>query len=128
MKHITVLLVDDEVRYLETATKILRKRGFGVFTASNGDEALAILRKGSIDVVFLDVMMPGFDGIAVLKAIKRQNPDIKVVMLTGHATVESAVEGLKLGADDYILKPVDVEEMACRIRDTLEDPMEKEMG
>lgn len=128
MKHISVLLVDDEVRYLETATKILRKRGFSVFTACNGGEALAVLRKGMVDVVFLDVMMPGLDGLSVLKAIKRQTPDTKVVMLTGHATIESAAEGLKMGAHDYILKPVDVEEIVRKIQDALEDTAVKEMG
>jgi len=116
MNHIRILLVDDEVRYLKTIAKLLKREGFTVTTALNGIEALHVLDQKTFDIAVLDMMMPGMDGLGVLKAIKQQYPLMEVIVLTGHATVESAVEGLKLGACDYLVKPVDVNELISRIR------------
>ena len=111
MEQLKMMLVDDEERFLSTTRKLLEKKGFDVQTASSGGEALEMLRTSPVHVVVLDVKMPGMDGVATLREIKRQFPMIEVIMLTGHATVESAVDGLKSGAVDYLMKPADIAEI-----------------
>ena len=106
-----MMLVDDEERFLSTTKKLLAKKGYDVLTALSGAEALEILRTRNIHVVILDVKMPGMDGNAALKEIKRQFPLTEVIMLTGHATMESAIDGLKAGAVDYLMKPSDINEI-----------------
>jgi len=109
MSHVRLLLVDDEERFLATTRILLEKRGVeNVRTAANGQDALEILGKGGVDVVVLDVKMPGMDGVEVLKRVKQEHPLVEVIMLTGHGSVESAVDGLKLGAFDYVMKPVEI--------------------
>jgi len=108
MAIIRLLLVDDEERFLTTTSALLEKRGLETFTATNGLDAIKVLDANRIDVVILDVRMPGLDGLEVLCSIKHKHPLIEVIMLTGHATVESAVSGLRLGAFDYLMKPCDV--------------------
>ncbi|MBL7175439.1 MAG: response regulator [Desulfobacteraceae bacterium] len=108
MEEMKMMLVDDEERFLSTTKKVLLRKGHDVLTAISGAEALEKLRTHRIHVVILDVKMPGLDGIETLKQIKRMFPLVEVIMLTGHATVESAVEGLKSGATDYLMKPTDV--------------------
>ena len=103
-----MMLVDDEERFLATTQKLLSRKGYDVATATSGAEALERLKSQNIHVVILDVKMPGMDGMETLKAIKSQYPLVEVIMLTGHATVESAVEGLKSGATDYLMKPTDI--------------------
>ena len=109
MEKLKMMLVDDEQRFLSTSKKLLAKKGYDVLTVPSGSEALEKLRTENIHVVILDVKMPGMDGIATLKQIKKLYPMVEVIMLTGHATAESAVEGLKSGATDYLMKPADVE-------------------
>ncbi|MCF8084674.1 MAG: response regulator [Deltaproteobacteria bacterium] len=111
-----VLLVDDEVPFVETMTKRLSKRELTVHTAFSGEEALSVLEKHrNMDVVILDVKMPGMDGIETLEKIRRQYPLTEVIMMTGNATVESAVEGMKRGAFDYLMKPCDIEELMDKV-------------
>ena len=111
-----VLLVDDEAPFVETMTKRLSKRELTVHTAFSGEEALSVLEKHrNMDVVILDVKMPGMDGIETLERIRKQYPLTEVVMLTGHATVESAVEGMKRGAFDYLMKPCDIEQLMDKV-------------
>jgi DNA-binding NtrC family response regulator len=117
MEKIKIMLVDDEERFLETTKKLLERRGYQVATALSGSEALDKLQKENIQVVILDVKMPGMDGMATLKAIKNRHPLVEVIMLTGHATVESAVEGLKSGAADYLMKPTDIEDLIRKAED-----------
>ena len=117
MEKMNMMLVDDEERFLLTTSKLIAKRGYEVLTATSGPEALEKLRATNIHVVILDVKMPGMNGIATLKEIKGQFPLIEVIMLTGHGTVESAVEGLKAGATDYLSKPVDVDELIEKAED-----------
>jgi DNA-binding NtrC family response regulator len=106
----TILLVDDEVPFVDTMTKRLTKRGMEVVPAYDGPEALAKLdARRNIEVVVLDVKMPGMDGIEALGEMKKAHPLVEVIMLTGHATVESAIEGMKRGAFDYLMKPCDIE-------------------
>jgi DNA-binding NtrC family response regulator len=100
-----VLLVDDEKDFVEMLGLRLKEVGEQVTPAYSGQECLEILEEKPIDVVILDILMPGMDGIATLKEIKRRFPLVEVIMLTGHGTTESAVQGMKLGAFDYLLKP-----------------------
>jgi DNA-binding NtrC family response regulator len=113
-----VLLVDDEEPFVETLAKRLTKRELNVLKAFSAPEALEKLGKDSrIDVVILDVKMPGMDGIEALKQIKADYPLVEVIMLTGHATVETAIEGMKLGALDYLMKPCDMELLMNKVRE-----------
>jgi DNA-binding NtrC family response regulator len=117
MEKIKIMLVDDEERFLETTKKLLERKGYQVATALSGSEALDQLQKENIQVVILDVKMPGMDGMATLKAIKNRHPLVEVIMLTGHATVESAVQGLKSGAADYLMKPTDIGDLIRKAED-----------
>jgi DNA-binding NtrC family response regulator len=113
-----VILVDDEAPFVEALTKRLEKRGLTVLPSYSGPEAIAKLTADShIDVVVLDVKMPGMDGLETLKAIKVAHPLVEVIMLTGHATVESAIEGMKLGALDYLMKPCDIELLMSKVQE-----------
>ncbi len=114
----TLLLVDDETGFVETNSKRLTKKGFVVEAAFNGDECLEKLEANNlIDVVVLDVKMPGKDGIETLREIKSKFPLIEVIMLTGHATVETAIDGMKLGAFDYLMKPSEHEQLVEKINE-----------
>ena len=111
-----VMLVDDEVPFVETLITRLEKRGLQTIPAHDGQEALEKLDKNrNVDVVILDVKMPGMDGIEVLREIKKSYPLIEVIMLTGHATVETAIEGMKLGAYDYLMKPCELEQLMAKV-------------
>jgi len=113
-----VMLVDDEVPFVETTTKRLEKRNLKIIKAFSGEEALETLKTHrNTDVVILDVKMPGMDGLETLTELKKQYPLIEVVMLTGHATVESAIEGMKLGAYDYLMKPCEIEELVLKVEE-----------
>ena len=120
MKPIKVLLVDDEEKFVISNAKLLSKRGYDILTALDGKEALQKLEVNDIHVTILDVKMPGMDGIAVLKEIKNRFPLVEVVMLTGHATFESAVSGLKIGAGDYLMKPCQLSELIQKIEEAYE--------
>jgi DNA-binding NtrC family response regulator len=120
MEKIKMLLVDDEERFLATTKKLLSKKGIEALTATSGGEALEILRQKNIHVVILDVKMPGMDGIATLKEIKSCFPMVEVIMLTGHAKVESAIEGLKSGATDYLMKPTGIDELIGRAEEAFQ--------
>ena len=127
MKCPVVLLADDEIGFVETLTKRLRKRGVPVVTAHSGQETLEnLVADSTIDVVVLDIKMPGMDGIATLKAIKRLHPLVEVILVTGHATVESAIEGMKLGAFDILMKPCETEELTVKIEKAHDRKAEQE--
>ena len=115
-----VLLVDDEVPFVETMSKRLSKRQLMVLPAYTGREALEKLGKNAVDVVILDVKMPGMDGIQTLRQIKQTFPLVEVIMLTGHATIETAVEGMRLGAFDYLMKPCEIEELLAKVGEAKE--------
>ncbi len=121
MKKIKLLLVDDEVPFVETMTKRLKKREFSIDTAHSGLAALKLLENNNkIEVVILDVKMPGMDGIETLREIKKVYPLTEVVMLTGHATVESAIEGMRFGAFDYLMKPCDIDQLVAKVTQAAE--------
>ncbi|QJB58432.1 response regulator [Pseudodesulfovibrio sp. zrk46] len=120
------MLVDDEVHFVETLEKRLGKRGFEVCATSSGEEALEKLHDFDADVVVLDVKMPGMDGIAVLNQIKTQWPLMEVVMLTGHASVEVAIRGMELGAFDYLMKPMEFQDLIYKVEDAAKQKRLKE--
>jgi signal transduction histidine kinase len=112
-----VLLVDDERDFLDSLSQRLRLRDLPVFTATSGPEALEVLDRENVDVVVLDVRMPGMDGIETLRRIKECHPRVEVVMLTGHADLSSSLEGMRFGFFDYLTKPVAIGELIDKIGD-----------
>ena len=116
MNGIHLLIVDDEERFLSTTKILMEKRGVKTLIAAGGAEALQVLDEARVDVVVLDVKMPGMDGVETLKRIKRKYPLIEVIMLTGHASVDSAVDGMKLGAFDYVMKPCDIQDILEKVQ------------
>lgn len=117
MADFNVLLVDDEKDYIDTLLKRLSKRNLNIKGVENGEKALDWLKNNPVDVVLLDVRMAGMDGIQVLKKIKESYPLIEVIMLSGHASVDVAIEGMELGAFDYLMKPVDFDELLYKLQD-----------
>ena len=120
MGTMRVLVVDDEGDLRETMVNRLSKRNIDASGAENGEKALKLINKFTYDVVILDIRMSGIDGIAVLREIKKIKPLIEVVLLTGHGTVESGIEGMKLGAYDYILKPAKFDDVFEKIQQAYE--------
>lgn len=113
-----VLLVDDERPFVETMMKRLNKRDVEILPAYNGQEALEQLEKDNhIEVVILDIKMPVMDGMEALSRIKAKHPLVEVIMLTGHATVETGIEGMKMGAFDYLMKPCNTEELVTKVQE-----------
>ncbi|MCU0560771.1 MAG: response regulator [Desulfobacterales bacterium] len=106
-----ILLVDDEADFVEMLSLRLKEIGESVLSAFSGGECLKILAKTDIDVVILDVKMPGMNGVETLAEIKKAHPLVEVIMLTGHGTIETALEGMKLGAYDLLIKPADFHEL-----------------
>jgi len=113
----SVLLVDDEAGFVETLAKRLTLRRFIVHTATRADRLFSILNETAVDVVVLDVRMPDLDGIAATKAIKATHPLVEVILLTGHASIEASISGMQMGAFDYLLKPVNLDELVYKIED-----------
>ena len=120
MSEPKILIVDDEVEFLETVVKRFRHREINVRSAHSGEEALELLDEEPADIVVLDVKMPGMGGIAALREIKSRFPLIEVILLTGHASVEVAIEGMELGAFDYLMKPVELDKLLYKIQDAKE--------
>ncbi|MCI5223904.1 MAG: response regulator [Candidatus Electrothrix sp. AR4] len=110
-----VLLVDDEEDFIELLSRRLETRGVKVLAVTSGEQAVKAVEKRDFDVAVIDLSMPGIDGIETLKQIKEKKPDIEVLMLTGHATVTSGIEAMKLGAGDFLQKPVDITELLDKI-------------
>jgi len=116
MSIANVLLVDDEIEFVETFSERLELRDLEISKAFNGEEALQVLETNrTIELVILDVKMPGMDGIETLAEIKKRYPLVEVIMLSGHADVESAIEGMKQGAFDYLMKPCDIDQMIVKV-------------
>jgi DNA-binding NtrC family response regulator len=115
-----VLLVDDEVEFAASLAERLRIRGFAANTAGDGQTALDLMDAEFFHVVVLDVKMPGMDGLEALKEIKSRHPPTEVILLTGHACLDAAVNGIQSGAFDYLVKPVDLDELAFKLQDAFE--------
>ncbi|MBU4345685.1 MAG: response regulator [Desulfobacteraceae bacterium] len=127
MKH-KILLVDDEEIMLKYLSRFLIKKDFDISTAMTGNEALEIIKKQDFIVVLLDVLMPGMDGIETLREIKKIKPMTEVIMLTGHASVQVAIKGMKLGAFDYLMKPFNQDELIEKLRLACEKRIFNEKG
>jgi DNA-binding NtrC family response regulator len=117
LEALKVLFVDDEIDFLETLMKRMKKRGVDVAGVGSGEEALDYLKKKPADVVVMDVKMPGIGGINALREIKKIDPLMEVIMLTGHASIEVAIEGMESGAFDYLMKPADFDELFSKLQD-----------
>jgi DNA-binding NtrC family response regulator len=116
MSIANVLLVDDEIEFVETFSERLVLRNLAISKAFSGEEALQVLETNrTIELVILDVKMPGMDGIETLAEIKKRYPLVEVIMLSGHADVESAIDGMKQGAFDYLMKPCDIDQMIAKV-------------
>ena len=126
MANIRVLLVDDEEKYLAAQVKRLELRQIDVRGATRGREALDILDQAPIDVVVLDVKMPDMGGLEVLKEFKDKQLPCEVVLLTGYASIDVAVQGMELGAFDYAMKPIDLDELLHKIEDAYATKVDRE--
>jgi len=116
MSIANVLLVDDEAEFVETFSERLAMRNLEVSKAFSGEESLRIIETNkNIEVVILDVKMPGMDGVETLAEIKKSYPLVEVIMLSGHADVESAIDGMKQGAFDYLMKPCDMDQILAKV-------------
>ncbi len=123
---IRILLVDDEEEFVETLAERLRTRGFHVTESFRGEDTLEKLKEYNFDVMILDVQLPGMLGIEVLGAIKKLKPLTEVLMLTGHATIEAAIEGMKMGAFDFLLKPCKIDVLIEKVNKANERKSEHE--
>ena len=110
-----VLLIDDEEQFLKVLGERLETRGLQVNTVTSGEDALTLIDDKNYDAIILDLAMPGIDGIETLKLLKEKNPDLEIIMLTGHATVQKGIEAMKLGAEDFLEKPVELSVLLERI-------------
>ena len=115
MKGSRILLVDDEAAFTNNMSKLLIYRGYRVETADSGDSAIRILEKKDFDVIVLDLKMPGMDGITTLKEIKKLGLFTETLILTGHGSIDTALDAIKLGAYDYLTKPCDIDELVAKI-------------
>ncbi len=121
MDFFNVLVVDDEEDFVETLVNRLNKRKVPATGVLSGEEAIDLMKKREFDVVILDIKMPGgMDGIETLREIKKIQPLAEVLLLTGHASVETSIEGMKLGAFDYVLKPIKLEELLPKLAEAFE--------
>jgi len=123
---VNVLVVDDEEDFVEMFTLRLQEMGENVKGVYSGKECLDTLEKEDVDVVVLDIKMPGMDGIETLKEIRRLHPLVEVILLTGHGSVDTAVEGMKLGAFDYLNKPADFEDLMQKLEGARRRKVEQE--
>ena len=122
-----IMLVDDEVPFVKTMAKRLNMRNIETLSVFSGEECLEKLKKNpNLDVIVLDVKMPGMNGIDALKEIKTVSPLVEVIMLTGHATIELAIEAMKLGAHDFLMKPFDIEDLVLKMQEAAEKKQQHE--
>lgn len=118
MRSVRVLIVDDETEFASTLAERLRLRELDAEAVAGAGEALARIHAGfRPDVVLLDLKMPGIDGLSALSMLKREDPSIEAILLTGHGSTTAAIEGMRRGLFDYLMKPVDIAELVARIRE-----------
>ena len=115
MRKPRLLIVDDEIPFTTNLLKLLSRKGYEVSAVNDGYSALRIIEEQEFDVVILDQKMPGIDGVTTLKELKKKRPHLEVIMLTGHGSIESGVQGLQLGAFNYVMKPITFPELLEQI-------------
>lgn len=125
---IRLLIVDDETRFLNAIAQRLRKRGFDVQTATNGPEAIDLARKERFDIALLDLKMPGMDGSEVLRVLKEEHDFLEAIILTGHGSLESAVELTRLGAYSYLPKPYEMDKLIQVLKEAYQARLEKKFA
>jgi len=118
IKH--VLLVDDEIDFVATLAERLRMRGIKTESVASGMEALSALTNHTFDLMVLDVKMPGMGGLDLLRLVRTQYPDLPVILLSGHGSTSDGMEGMRLGARDYLIKPVDIEDLLARMSEAVQ--------
>jgi len=129
MEHtIKLLIVDDETRFLNAIAQRLTKRGFDVRTAENGEDAIALAKSEKFDIALLDLKMPGMDGGEVLRVLKSEHQFLEAIILTGHGSLESAVELTKLGAFSYLPKPYELEKLIHVLKEAYQARLEKKFA
>jgi DNA-binding NtrC family response regulator len=116
MAELRLLLVDDEVEFLEPMEARLKRRKIACTTAQSGALAVDLLARQEFDCAVVDVKMPGMDGLDLLRRMRREHPELPVILLTGHASVELGVQGMELGAFEYLMKPIDLDELLDTVR------------
>jgi DNA-binding NtrC family response regulator len=120
MKEARILLVDDEVVFANNMSKLLTRRGYQVKAVNSGDEALRALMDNPFDVMVLDLKMPGMDGIATMQEMRKLGLSTEILILTGHGSIDTALEAIQLGAYDYVTKPVEIAELLSKIEAAFE--------
>jgi DNA-binding NtrC family response regulator len=126
MKEARILLVDDEVVFANNMSKLLTRRGYQVKAVNSGDEALRALMDNPFDVMVLDLKMPGMDGIATMHEMKKLGLFTEVLVLTGHGSIDTALEAIQIGAYDYVTKPCEIAELVSKIEAAFERKATKE--
>jgi DNA-binding response OmpR family regulator len=122
MDNLKVCIVDDEVEFVTTLAERLQLRGFEAQIATDGENALHLIETDPPHVVVLDVMMPGMGGLEVLQRIKELNPQIPVILLTGHGATKEGMEGMRLGAFDYLMKPLSIDDLIKKMQEAVKHP------
>ena len=120
MKNLKILLVDDEEEFVTTLAERLELRGLQARAALNGEDALHMIEVDIPEVVILDVLMPGLGGLEVLRRIKAQHPKIPVILLTGRGSEKEGIKGMELGAFDYLMKPLNIEDLLKKMQEAIE--------
>jgi DNA-binding NtrC family response regulator len=126
MKGSRILLVDDEIVFTDNMARLLTARGYSVTATHSGAAALEVLEENDFDVIVLDLKMPGMDGIATLKEIRKLGLFTQTILLTGHGSIDTAMEAVKLGACDYLTKPCEIDELVAKIEEAWEKKDEEE--
>lgn len=127
-ERIRLLLVNDEEAFRTTLASRLRRRAFDVLDVESGYRALEAVKRTAFDVAIIDVKMPGMDGLETLREMKSISALIEVIMLTGHASVESGIEGMRLGAFDYLMKPCDIDDLVVKIGDAYQRKLARKVS
>ena len=122
MDNLKVCIVDDEEEFVTTLAERLELRGFKAQIATDGEKALHLIETDPPHVVVLDVMMPGMGGLEVLQRIKERNPQIPVILLTGHGDTKEGMEGMRLGAFDYLMKPLSIDDLIKKMQEAVKHP------
>jgi two-component system, OmpR family, response regulator len=126
MRMARILLVDDEIAFTSNMSRLLSRRGYDVTAVNDGESAIKTIESEEYDVVILDLRMPGMDGMATLKLMKIKRPLLEVIILTGHGSVDSGIQGMHLGAFDYATKPIQIAELQEKINEAFERKLIRE--